>query len=144
MTQTKEQELQTQIATLQAQIDYLKNGGITLTPARRLRNIRHECREKYFGSWNAMREGETQYGPGGKTYSDYDAIMTIVQKMSDLLFKYSYGKAAGKIVITRLLATEADEQRYKEICERVCKCLRDGIDEYSKESKKEVWADAAN
>lgn len=99
MEQTREQTLEAQVAALQAQVTMLMQGR-TVSPATRLRNIRHECREKYFGSFREMRDGETQYGPNGKTYSDYDAIMTIVQKMSDLLFKYSYGMAARSTIIT--------------------------------------------
>ncbi len=123
--------LEAQIAALQGQINYLKSGGMAVKPVQRLQIIRRECREKYFGTLSEMQEGKIQYGPNGKSYSDYSAIMDIISKMSGLLFKYSYGKASGSVQIASLLASAEDEARYKEICDKVCKGLKNGILAYS-------------
>lgn len=128
MTDTK--TLEAQIEELQAQINYLKNGGITVSPSQRLQRIRKECRERYFGTWDEMRNGEIQYGPSGKTWSDYGAIEEIITKTTGLLFKYSYGKPSSAAQITALLKTEEDEQRYKGICEEICQNLREQVDQY--------------
>lgn len=124
--------LEEQIAALQAQIDLIKNGGAGKSLSKQLQQVRLECREKYFGSWDEMREGQVQYGPAGKMYSDYSAIMEIVNKATGLLFKYSRGKSSGRAIISGLIETKEDLEEYREICEKVCEELRNGVDKYTK------------
>lgn len=133
MAETTTMTLEEQIAALQQQIDFLKNGGMSVTPSRKMQNIRKEIREKYFGSFEEMRTGEIQYGPSGKSWSDYGAIEEIITKASGLIFKYSYGKSCNATQITNLLKTQEDEKRYREICESLCRGLRESIDKYFEE-----------
>ena len=62
MTETTTMTLEEQIAVLQAQIAFLM-GNRTKTPAKRLEEIRRECRTKYFGTWEDVDKGNTDYGP---------------------------------------------------------------------------------
>ena len=142
MTATlKEMTLEEQVAALQAQINFLMGmQGRAISPARRLQNIRNECRSRYFGTWKEMRDGETEYGPSGKKYSDYDAIMEIVNKTAGLLFKYSRGKANDSVIISGLVQSEDDVKEYEAVCDAVCLNLRKQIDEYSRTIQEEaIW-----
>lgn len=133
VTTTESVTLEEQVAALQAQLNFLmSNSGRTTSPARRLQNIRNECRSKYFGTWKEMWNGEPQFGPTGKKYSDYDAIMQIVNKATGLLFKYSRGKANGSVLISNLVKSEEDAGDYEAICNMVCQSLRKQIDDQTK------------
>lgn len=123
---TKIEELEREIAGLKEYIFRLDPKS--LAPSNKLQKIRKECREKYFGSFYDIRDGNTLYGPKGKSYSDYSLIEEIITKTSGLIFKYSYGKSASSVVITNLVKTDEDVNRYKNICESVCKELREKID----------------
>lgn len=127
--ETKIKELEQEIADLKALIFTLKPS--TVSPARRLQQIRQECRDKYFGTWNEIRYGEVTYGPNGKTYSDYSAIMEIINKSTGLIFKYSRGKA-GNVLITNLINSENDVKAYEQICDTVCRDLLEKFNEYTK------------
>ena len=120
MTTTIETTLAAQIAALQAQMDLLMQA-----------NKRPHYREQYFGSWEEMRKGETQYGPSGKSYSDYDTIMQIISKTSGLLFKYSRGQASRSASLSELVKTDEDMKDYEVICEAACKSLMNGIKHFS-------------
>ena len=120
-------ELEKEVADLKAYILAIKPTG--LSPNRVLMQTRRECRERYFGTWAEMREGEITYGPNGKTYSDYSAIEEIVNKTTGLLFKYSYGKPNGGVQIQNLVKTHDDIERYKAICEETCKYLKKKLEE---------------
>ena len=78
-----------------------------------------------------MRDGKTQYGPSGKSYSDYDTIMQIISKTSGLLFKYSRGQASRSASLSELVKTDEDIKDYEVICEAACKSLMDGIKHFS-------------
>ena len=121
-------ELEQEIADLKALIFTLKPS--TVSPARRLQQVRQECRDKYFGTWTELRDGEVTYGPNGKTYSDYSAIMEIINKSTGLLFKYSRGKA-GNGMITSLICTEKDVKDYEQICDTVCRDLLEKFNKYT-------------
>ena len=99
-----------------------------VSPNRRLQDIRRKCREKYFGSWHQVCQGETAYGPSGKSYSDYAVIEMIVTKLTGMLFKYSIGKANGSVSIMGIVNTNEDAEKYEKICEAVCMDLRQKID----------------
>lgn len=130
MVETSTKELQEQIRMLQEQISYLMNGK--LTPAKRLEAVRRECREKYFGTWEEMRDGKAEYGPNEKHYQDFSTINDIVQKATTLLYKYSVGKAHSGSQINNLITTEQDFENYKAICEAFCRDLREKVDTYTK------------
>lgn len=123
--------LESQIAALQAQIDFLM-GNRTQTPAKRLENIRRECRTKYFGTFDDIKEGKADYGPDGKWYSDYSAIVDIVRKSADMLYRYSTGHPNRGTAVSSLITSEDSMRAYETICEDVCKGLREKVDEYSK------------
>lgn len=128
MKQTQETTLEAQISALQEQIQLLTNGQVkTMSLTRRLQEVRRICREKYFGSWQDMRDGKMQYGPETKEYSDYNAIMSIITVEAGLLFKYSRGKSNGSTTITNLIRSEDDLKVYESICERICKDLKEKI-----------------
>lgn len=130
---TESMTLEEQVAALQSQLNFLmSNSGKATSPARRLQGIRNECRSKYFGTWKEMKDGEIQFGPAGKMYSDYDAIMQIVNKATGLLFKYSRGKANGAVLISGLVKSEGDAKDYEAICHMVCQSLRKQIDDQTK------------
>lgn len=126
METTKTMELEEQIKSLQEQIDFLKSGGNMVSPNKRLQKIRSQCREKYFGTWDAMQEGMVDYGPENKTSSDYNAIRDIIVRVTDLFFRYSRGKRTGT-VITTLIKTEDDFKDYENICESVCCELKERL-----------------
>lgn len=111
--------LEEQIKSLQEQIDFLKSGGTSLSPSKRLQHIRSQCRERHFGSWDDIRNGKVDYGPENKTYSDYDAIRDIVVRTTDLIFRYLKGKRTGT-AITTLIKSEEDFKEYENLCEAVC------------------------
>lgn len=111
--------LEEQIKSLQEQIDFLKSGGTSVSPSKRLQHIRSQCRERHFGSWADIRNGRVDYGPENKSYSDYDVIRDIVVRITDLIFRYSKGKRAGT-TITTLIKSEEDFKEYENICENVC------------------------
>lgn len=128
METTKTMTLEEQIASLQAQIDFMRNNQTRgVSPARRLQEVRKACREKYFGTWAQMRNGEVDYGPDGKKYSDYDKIIDILAKESTMLYKYSRGKACAGASITSLIRGEEDLKEYENICDRICRNLKDEI-----------------
>lgn len=125
MELTTTMTLEEQIAALQAQINFMYNNQTRgVSPARRLQEVRRVCREKYFGSWDDMRDERVQYGPNGKTFQDYDAIMDIIRKEAGLLYKYSRGKAMSGTTITTLVQNEEDLKEYEEICEMICQELK--------------------
>ena len=119
MEATKRMELEEQIKSLQEQINFLKSGGTSVSPSKRLQHIRSQCRERHFGSWADIRNGRVDYGPENKTYSDYDVIRDIVVRTTDLIFRYSKGKRAGT-KITTLIKSEEDFMEYENVCEAVC------------------------
>lgn len=127
----KLQDLERELAELKAYLFYLKPAGIS--PARKLQQIRSECRNRYFGSWSDMRDGRISYGPNGKNYSDYSVIEDIIRKMSGMLFKYSKGKANGSCVITGMVETKEDFQLYESLCDSVCHYMKEQIERYTKE-----------
>lgn len=131
MEQTKTMTLEEQVATLQAQIELLKQGR-TASMASRLEKIRRNCRERYFGTREEIIKGQVKFGPKGKSYSDYEALMEIVSKASGLLYKYSRGKGNKSAAITNLVETEQDVMDYEAICNEVCKGLLKWIDEWTK------------
>ena len=59
--------LEEQVKSLQEQINFLKSGGNMVSPNNRLQKIRQQCREKYFGTWEDMRNGSVDYGPDRKS-----------------------------------------------------------------------------
>lgn len=126
--------LEEQIAALQSQINFLM-GNRTQTPAKRLENIRKECRTKYFGTFDDIKEGKTDYGPDGKWYSDYSAIMDIVRKSTDMLYRYSIGRPNSGAAVSSLVTSEDGMKAYEAICEAVCRSLRSQIDQITKESE---------
>ena len=111
--------LEEQIKSLQEQIDFLKSGGTSVSPSKRLQHIRSQCREKHFGAWAEIRDNKVDYGPENKRYSDYDVIRDIVVRTTDLIFRYSKGKRTGT-TITTLIKSEEDFKEYENICENVC------------------------
>lgn len=119
MEATKRMELEEQIKSLQEQINFLKSGGTSVSPSKRLQHIRSKCRERHFGSWADIRNDRVDYGPENKAYSDYDAIRDIVVRTTDLIFRYSKGKRTGT-TITTLIKSEEDFKEYENICETVC------------------------
>jgi len=127
----KIKELENEIAELKAYIFKIKPSSVS--PAIAMKNIRQEYRDQYFGTWQEMRDGETTFGPNGKSYSDYSVITDIIMKSTGLLFKYSYGKANGKTQLQSLVNTQEDMKCYRDICQMVCKDLREKIDVYTKE-----------
>lgn len=122
MKKVKTLTLEEQIKSLQEQIDFLKSGGTSVSPSKRLQHIRSQCRERHFGSWADIRNGRVDYGPENKTYSDYDVIRDIVVRTTDLIFRYSKGKRTGT-TITTLIKSEEDFMKYEKICEEVCRGL---------------------
>lgn len=118
-------ELEKKISELEDYIFSLK--PVTISPASELQLIRKECREKYFGTWKQMQNGETSYGPSNKKYSDYDTILNLIAKATGLLFKYSCGKSMNSSPITSMVRTEEDRKKYREICDMFCKSLLDMI-----------------
>lgn len=128
METDKTMTLEEQIASLQAQIDFMRNNQTRgVSPARRLQEVRRSCREKYFGTWAQMRDGEADYGPDGKKYSDYNMITDILAKESTILYKYSRGKACAGATITSLIRGEEDLKEYENICDRICRNLKEEI-----------------
>lgn len=132
MKMTKTMTLEDQIKELQAQIDFLKTGGLTTSPVKRLQAIRRACRTVYFGTWDDMKEGKAEYGPEKKKYADYDTIRDIVARMTDLLFRYSRGLSNGGTLIANLVRSEEDMKDYERICDKVCREIKEMI---SKESR---------
>ena len=64
MTTTIETTIEAQLTALQAQMDLLmQTYKRPLSPVKQMEKIRRNYREQYFGSWEEMRDGETQYGP---------------------------------------------------------------------------------
>lgn len=126
MVADKTTALEQQVAELQAQITLLTKSKTT-SLSKRLQNIRSECREKYFGTWDEIRNGKVQYGPDSKTYSDYNAILEIVKKTTDLLFRYSKGKSNSEMTVTSLIKSEKDLKEYEEVCDKVCHELKEKI-----------------
>lgn len=125
MELTTTMTLEEKIAALQAQINFMYNNQTRgVSPARRLQEVRRVCRERHFGSWDDMKGGKVQYGPSGKTFQDYDAIMDIIRKEAGLLYKYSRGKAMSGTTITTLVQNEEDLKEYEEICEMICRELK--------------------
>lgn len=133
MTETTNMTLEQQVAQLQAQINFLL-GNRTTTPAKRLENIRKDCRTKYFGTFDDIKEGKADYGPDGKWYSDYSAIMDIVRKTTDMLYRYSLGRSNSGSAVSSLITSEDGMKAYKSICEAVCQSLREQIDQYTEAS----------
>lgn len=127
MEETTTMTLEEQVAVLQEQITFLMDNRAT-SPAKRLQNIRSECRTKYFGTWEEIKEGQVDYGPEKKGYSDYSAIMDIVRKTTDMLFRYSIGKSNSGSPVASLITSEEGMKEYRSVCENVCKELRDMID----------------
>ena len=132
MKMTKTMTLEEQIAALQSQIDFLKTGGMTTSPVKRLQAIRRACRTVYFGTWNDMKEGKAGYGPEEKKYADYNTIRDIVARMTDLLFRYSRGLSNGGTLIVKLVRSEEDIKDYERICNKVCHEIKEMISEESK------------
>ncbi|MCI8506851.1 MAG: hypothetical protein HFI67_11760 [Lachnospiraceae bacterium] len=127
----KIKELENEIAELKAYIFKIKPSSVS--PATAMKNIRQEYRDQYFGTWQEIRDGETTFGPNGKSYSDYSVITDIIMKSTGLLFKYSYEKANGKTQLQSLVNTQEDMECYRDICQMVCKDLREKIDVYTME-----------
>lgn len=125
----KIKELENEIAELKAYIFQIKPSSVS--PAIVMKNIRQECRNKHFGTWQEVMNGETTFGPNGKSYSDYSAIMDIIMKSTGLLFKYSYGKPNGGVQLQNLVNTQEDIERYRDICQMVCKDLKEKINFYT-------------
>lgn len=134
MAKTENMSLEEQVAALQAQITFLMDNR-SKTPAKRLESIRNVCRTKYFCTWDEMREGTANYGPKEKNYSDYSAIMDIVRKTSDMLFRYSIGKGNSGSPVASLITSEEGMKNYEIICENVCRNLRGMVDTYSLSEK---------
>lgn len=125
MGTTTTMTLEEQIAALQAQINFMYNNQTRgVSPARRLQEVRRICRKKYFGSWEDEKGEWVHYGPEGKNYQDYDAIMDIIRKEAGLLYKYSRGKAMSGATITSLVQNEEDLKEYEGICEMICQELK--------------------
>ena len=78
-----------------------------------------------------MRDEKITYGPNGKTYSDYSVFEEIIMKKTGMLFKYSKGKPNGGGSITGLVRSEDDVKLYRDICDKVCKELRNCVDVYT-------------
>lgn len=91
--------------------------------------VRKECIDKHLSTWQKIKEGSCQFGPEKKDYRDYETWIAIIKKETDLLFKYAKGKANGREIITNLVRTEADLEEYRAICDRVCRDLREKIDQ---------------
>lgn len=127
--------LEEQVKSLQEQINFLKSGGNMVSPNSRLQRIRQQCREKHFGTWEDMRNGSVDYGPEGKKYSDYDAVRDIVRRVTDLVFRYSKGARAGRLV-TSLIESEDDFREYEGVCEAVCCGLKEKLTSLQKEQNK--------
>lgn len=127
MTQTKEITLQEQIAELQAQIAFLLDNRAK-SPARRLQDIRSECMRKHFGTWDDLKSGVADYGAAGKNYSDYTTVQEIIRKTTDMLYRYSIGKANHGSAVSALIVSEEGMKNYKRICDEVCGDLRLSID----------------
>ena len=134
MTENVNVSLEEQVAELQAQVNLLMRGR-TISPSRRLESIRQKCRTKYFGTWAEIRDGKVQFGPKGKGYNDYAAIIEIVNKATGLIFKYSKGKSGANCIITELVKSEEDAQEYEAICEKVCKVLLEMIEGKDEDGK---------
>lgn len=130
MAKTEKLTLEEQVAELQEKLDFLMDNRTT-SPAKRLQNVRNMCRTKYFGTWEEIRDEQVDYGPNKKNYSDYEAIMAIVRKTSDMLFRYSIGRNNSGSPVASLITSEEGMKDYESICENVCKNLREMIDVYS-------------
>lgn len=126
-------ELEQEIAELKAFIFQMKP-TINVSPARRLQQIRQDYRDKYFGTWDELKNGQVTYGPNGKTYSDYSAITEIINKSTGLIFKYSRGKT-GTGEVYKLVSTAKDLDDYEQICDVVCRDLREKFDTYTREEE---------
>lgn len=122
-------ELEKQVEELKSYIFLLKPASIS--PANAMLKIRQECRDKYLATWQTVRYGKEEFGPDKKSYSDYEAWMDIIRKETDLLFKYSRGKASRDSSITNLVSTQDDLEQYRDVCDRVCRDLREKIDQYT-------------
>ncbi len=131
MSQITTMTLEKQVAELQAQIELLKQGR-TVSTASRLEKIRRDCRDRYFGTREEIIKGQVKFGPKSKSYSDYAALMEIVNKTSGLLYKYSRGKGSKSAAVTNLVETEQDIREYEVICDEVCRGLLKWIDEWTK------------
>lgn len=130
---TKAMTLEQQVAQLQAQIEFLMDNRMKTIP-KRLENIRTGCRRKYFGTWEDVREGNTDYGPEKKNHSDYGSIMEIVRKTTDMLYRYSLGRSNSGSPVSSLITSEDGMKAYEAICDNVCRNLKERINEYSKKS----------
>lgn len=133
MTENKTMTLEEQVAALQEQINFLMESR-TKSPAKRLENIRRECRTRYFGTFEDMKNGNADYGAEGKNYSDYSAIMDIVRKSTDMLYRYSIGRPNHGTAVSLLITSEDGMKAYEAICEDVCRSLRSQIDQITKEN----------
>lgn len=133
MAETVTITLEQQVAYLQAQVEFLLgNQSRAKTPARRLEEIRTACRKKYFGTFNDVKEGNTDYGPENKWYSDYSVIADIVRRTTDMLYRYSLGRGNGGSAVASLITSEEGMKAYEAICDAVCRNLKERINEYSK------------
>lgn len=121
------EELEAEIASLKSYIYQVK----PVKPETILQRIRQEYRDKYLATWDAVWHDETTVGPNGKNYSDYSTWMEIIRKETDMLFKYSFGKPNRGNAIASMATTDESIKLYREICEEVCRNLRDKIDRYT-------------
>lgn len=127
MELTKTMTLEEQIKELQAQIDFLKTGGMATSPVKRLQAIRRACRAEYFGTEEEIVKNEVKYGPEKKKHSDYETIRDITVRTTDLIFRYSRGKAQSGALVASLIKSEEDIKDYERICKVVCRRLKETI-----------------
>ncbi len=127
-------ELEKEIAELKDYVFMLRPSAIS--PGKAMMAVRKEYRDKYFGTWDELKDGKTTFGPNGKSYSDYSAITDIIMKTTGLLFKYSYGKPNGGVQIQSLLKTAEDMEQYEGICDMVCRNLRQWMDDFTERGER--------
>lgn len=129
---TNEEALK-RIEELEKKVKSLENQKTDTGISGELLRIRKKCFEKHFGERPKYCEGEINFGPKGKRYSDYDVLRDTIMKLTGLLFKYAKGKPASNTWLLRLFRTESDYELYEKICDSISSNIRAVIDEYTAE-----------
>lgn len=122
-------ELQRQIDELKKTVERLQIGETRyVSMVVRMRRVRKNALEKYYGNWKYFSNTNIQICPPEKTWTDYDYLESGTMRLTNIMYKHGRNLSNSKNIASAV-ETEADMQEYEEIANYITDCMVDKIKE---------------
>lgn len=117
------EELQRQIDELKRTVARLQSGETRYeSMAVRMKRIRNKAFERYYGNWYFFRDSKIQICPDGKSWTDYNYLMTGATYLINIMYKHGRN-LCNTNNITSAVQDGEDLREYEEIANYVMDCM---------------------